>query len=238
MALSPRTLDSLVSYWTDRLGVGDSAFDRAGVTVGPADEGGIQLFRRGEALVVGAPESRVAAVRERLSECDSGIVTEEGTLRRQFDSLGTVTAVFDSTFYGYADEESFAPVLSDARLLTADDRAAHERLRTAVPDEEWSNGGPQFETGTTVGLFVGDDLVAAAGYEVWDDFLAHIAVVVHPNHRGEGYGRSVVSRATEQAFSDGLLAQYRTADEWPWSVALAESLEFERFVTAALVLLE
>lgn len=238
MALCPSTLDSLGSYWTNRLSVDDDAFDCEAVTVGPANEGGIQLFRRGEALVVGAPKSRVAAVRERLSDCDSAIVTEGEALRRRFESLGTVTAVFDSTFYGYADQESFAPVLSDARLLTVDDHAAYERLRTTVPDEEWSNGGSQFEIGTTVGLFDGDELVAVAGYEVWDDFLAHIAVVVHPNHRGNGHGRAVVSEVTEQALVDGLLPQYRTADEWPWSVALAESLGFERFVTAALVQLE
>ncbi|WP_231183764.1 GNAT family N-acetyltransferase [Haladaptatus sp. DYF46] len=238
MTLSTSTLGSLVSYWANRLGVDDDAFDRTGVTVGSADEGGIQMFQRGETLIVGVSEPHVVAVRKRFTDCDSSVVTEENALRRRFDSLGTVTAVFGPTFYGYADEGSFVPVASDARLLTEDDATAYEQFRTKVPNEEWENGGPEFNPGRIVGLFDDDELIAAAGYTVWDDFLAHIAVVVHPNHRGKGHGRSVVSRATEQALSDGLLPQYRTSDEWPWSVALAESLGFERFVTATLVRLE
>jgi GNAT superfamily N-acetyltransferase len=237
MTLSTSALDSLVPYWANRLGVDDDAFDRTGVTVGSADEGGMQLFQREETLVVGAPERHVAAVREQFIDSDSSVVTEENSLRRLFGPLGTVTTVFGPTFYGYADERSFVPVVSDARLLTEDDTSAYERFRTKVPDEEWGNGGPAFDLGRIVGLFDDDELVAA-GYDVWDDFLAHIAVVVHPSHRGEGHGRSVVSRAAEQALSDGLLPQYRTSDEWPWSVALAESLGFERFVTATLVQLE
>lgn len=238
MTLSPGTLDSLVSYWATRLGVDDDAFGRTGVTVSSADEGGIQLFQRGETLVVGAPESYVMEVRKRFTCRDSSVVTKGNALLRRLDPLGTVSAVFGPTFYGYADEGSFVPVASDTRLLTETDTSAYERFRTKIPDEEWENGGPQRGSGTVFGLFDNDELIAAAGYTVWDDFLAHIAVVVHPNHRGKGHGRSVVSRATEQALSDGLLPQYRTSDEWPWSVALAESLGFERFVTATLVRLE
>ncbi len=100
-----------------------------------------------------------------------------------------MTTVLGPTFYGYADEESLDSVASDARLLTEDDAAAYEQLRKAVPDDEWANGAPQFDYGRTVVLLAGNELVAAAGYEVWDDFLAHISVVVHPNHRGAGYGR-------------------------------------------------
>jgi GNAT superfamily N-acetyltransferase len=90
-----------------------------------------------------------------------------------------------------------------------------------------------------IGLFAdaGDDheLVAAAAYDVWDDLLAHLAVVASPERRNQGYGRAVVSRATERALAEGLIPQYRTADAWPWSVALAEGLGFCQFGTSVLV---
>lgn len=102
-------------------------------------------------------------------------------------------------------------------------------FRRSIPGEQ---GGMQFIPGKTVGLFVDEQLVAAAGFTVWNGLLAHLAVVTHPNYRSQGYGKTVVSRATEQAFADGLLPQYRTSDVWPWSVALAQSLGFHRFTTA------
>ncbi|WP_227354770.1 GNAT family N-acetyltransferase [Haladaptatus salinisoli] len=235
MTLTTRTLDALASYWTNRLGVENGAFDESGVAVGAADEGGVQLFRSGESLVVGAPESLVEPLRRHADGLEPLDIGDEDALRERFETFGTVTRALGPAFYGYADGESFAPVSSDARVLTSADESAYDRFRAAIPDEEWEQGAPRFSPGETVGLFVDDDLVATAGYEGWDDFIAHIGVVTHPDHRNEGNGRAVVSRTTERALAEGLLPQYRTADEWPWSVALARELGFERFATAALV---
>ncbi|WP_227376441.1 GNAT family N-acetyltransferase [Haladaptatus halobius] len=238
VTLTTRTLAALTSYWTKRLGVENGAFDRSNVTIGGADEGGVELFRRAETLVVGAPESLVDPLSQRADGLEASDIADESALREWFETFGTVTRVLGPTFYGYADEESFAPVASDARILTSADEPAHDRFRAAISDEEWERAGARFSPGETVGLFVDDDLVATAGYEVWDDFIAHVGVVTHPNHRNEGNGRAVVSRVTERALGEGLLPQYRTADEWPWSVALARELGFERFATAVLVCIE
>ena len=56
--------------------------------------------------------------------------------------------------------------------------------------------------------------------------------MTHPDHRSSGHGRAVVSLVTERALEVGLVPQYRTADTWPWSVALAEGLGYERFATS------
>ena len=96
---------------------------------------------------------------------------------------------------------------------------------------------PGFEPGETVGIEADGRLVAAAGYEVWDERIAHISVVTHPDYRSRGLGQAVVSRATDRALDAGLWPQYRTLDAWPWSVALAEGLSFERFASGSLVVL-
>ncbi|SIR03633.1 GNAT acetyltransferase [Haladaptatus litoreus] len=238
MTLAPRTDSALRKYWSDRLGVDEAAFDRGQATVGVAAEDGIQLFHCGDSLVVGAPESLAESVRQQATAVESLDCTDAESVREWFERFGSVTQVLGPTFYGYADSESFTPVSSNARLLTPVEESAYNRFRMAIPDEEWANGGTPFAPGETIGLFRGDALAAIAGYEVWDDFVAHIAVVTHPDHRGEGNGRAVVSRMTERALAGSLVPQYRTADEWPWSVALAERLGFERFATATLVCFE
>ena len=263
MALASRTRATLREYWADRLGVTPTAFTRPGVAVGPANEGGIQLFVGDGWAVVGAPASLVRTVETRAdaldvieytvvdggdgSDADDADHTDHAgdgnadaatAVRSWLESFDAVERVIGPTFYGYADWTAFDPIDSAARPLEADDEPAYDALRNAVPDEEWERGGTPLVPGETVGHFVDDELVALAGYAVWDDLLAHIAVVVHPGHRGDGHGRRVVSRVTELALENGLLAQYRTADAWPWSVDLAEGLGFERFATASLGIVE
>ena len=233
MGLRSRTLWTLRRYWADRLGVPPDAFEKSGKTVGSAEEGGIQLFSHGDSLVVGAPDLLIDAVGDR---CESGVPldAEEDAVHGWLTRFDGIERAIGPTFYGYADRETFTPVESDARVLTAADTDAYQVLQQGTPDTEWEQGGTQFTPGETVGLFVDDALVAVAGFDVWEGLLAHLAVVTHPDHRGHGYGRAVVSRATERAFAEGLLPQYRTSDAWPWSVALARDLGFHRFATAYL----
>lgn len=234
MGLSPHTRSALRRYWADRLGVDPEDFTEAGVTVGPTDEDGVPLFCRGDALVVGAPDSSVESF-ERRSDALAGLDVDDGDeVREWFLDFDAVADVLGPAFWGYTDRTAFDPVESDARVLTAADESAYDEFRDAVCEEEWERGGPRFVPERTVGLFADDDLVAASGYEVWDDSVAHIAVVTRPDHRGEGYGRAVVSGATEAALIEGLIPQYRTLDAWPWSVALARRLGFERFATGYL----
>lgn len=236
MTLAVRTVTTLEEYWADRLGA-SGAFDEAGVTVGSAAEGGVQLFRRGESLVVGAPESFVEPLRRRIGDRTGLDIANRRALEEWFSAFGDVT-VFGPAFYGYTDWNAFDPVASNARVLTVADEAAYERLRAAVPDREWEQGGVAFIPDRTVGRFAAGDLVAIADYDVRDGVLAHIAVVTWPNRRSEGHGRAVVSRVTERVLAEGLLPQYRTLDAWPWSVALAAGLGFERFATGSLVSIE
>jgi GNAT superfamily N-acetyltransferase len=249
VTLAARTRWTLERYWADRLGVSTEALVSAGTSTGHADEGGVQVFRRDEALVVAAPPALADVVAGRLdglvdarearrdgwtasADWRSRASADDDPVGEWLDGIGRVVDVLGPTFYGYVDRETFTPAASAARVLTAGDEAAFGALRRAVSDAEWDAGGPAFTPGETVGLFVGDDLVAVSGRTVWDDLLAHLSVVVHPDHRGAGHGRAVVSLATERALADGLVPQYRTADAWPWSVALAESLGYERFATA------
>ncbi|WP_440988282.1 GNAT family N-acetyltransferase [Haloarchaeobius baliensis] len=235
--MQPATEQALETYWTDQLGVPGDAFESEGVVVGETGaEAGIQVFVRDGTVAIGAPSPHVADCRAHAADLAAVATDDPAALTRWVaDHVTTVETVLGPAYYGYTDAERFEPVASAARVLTADDEAAYDRFRTAVPAEEWDAGGPAFEPGETVGVAADGQLVAAAGYEVWDEQVAHVGVVTHPDHRSRGFGRAVVSRATERALDAGLWPQYRTLDAWPWSVSLADGLGFERFATGSLV---
>jgi GNAT superfamily N-acetyltransferase len=194
----------------------------------------VQLFRCGERVVIGVPESHLELLQQRSVEHTELDFDHSNTIRKWLTDIDTVERVVGPMFYGYTDRETFTPVESSARVLTAEDESDYDTFRSAIPDDEWEHGGLEFSTDETVGLFVDGILVSIAGYSIWDGLIAHISVVTHPEHRSEGYGRKVVSQVTEQALSEGLIPQYRTSDVWPWSVSLARGLGFERFATAYL----
>ena len=234
MPLAERTRWLLGRYWAEKLGVSPEAFGRAGVAVGETPRDNVDLFVRDEAIIVGAPSALV-------SDCDgaagqlSGLDTDDAAaVREWFETVVSPERVLGPAFYGYADPTTFDPVDDEARVLDESDESAFETLRAAVPDEEWNQSGPAFAPGRTVGRVVDGALVAVAGYDVRDGLIAHVAVVTHPDHRSSGNGRAVVSLLTDRALDAGLLPQYRTSDAWPWSVALAEGLGYERFATSYL----
>ena len=68
--------------------------------------------------------------------------------------------------------------------------------------------------------------MALAGYELWGEHIAHIAVVTHPEHRGQRYGTCVVSLLAETVLTQGLIPQYRTLCANAPSIAIATALGF------------
>ncbi|HEX5095149.1 MAG TPA: GNAT family N-acetyltransferase [Acidimicrobiia bacterium] len=52
-------------------------------------------------------------------------------------------------------------------------------------------------------------IVAAAGYRIWREELAHMSVLVAPDHRGAGLATTVARDMTRSALEHGLIPQWR-----------------------------
>jgi GNAT superfamily N-acetyltransferase len=101
------------------------------------------------------------------------------------------------------------------------------RLQAACDPLEWRHGGGDATSAVHFGIVEpSGELSALAGYQVWNESIAHLHVVTHPRHRGRGLGRAVVAAAAEHAFDAGLLPQYRTLRENAPSMAIARQLGF------------
>ncbi|NHX35843.1 MULTISPECIES: GNAT family N-acetyltransferase [Halolamina] len=240
MALPPDTDDRIARHWAERLGCSPTASRESGVTVvaGSTDDT-VRLIRRGDALVVAAPEQvRTSIETHREALADADLPATAAVERALADRGASVDAVYGPYGLGYVDEPSFSPVDSEARLLVGADEPAFERLQERVPDDEWARASPVFRPGQTAGLFRDGDLVAVAT-------LTHlpfpdVGVVVDPEQRGRGYGRAVVSLITATAFDidTGAVVRYRTRESAAASVALANSLGYERWARSAVLVLD
>ena len=116
-----------------------------------------------------------------------------------------------------------------------DDLLALKALRKACTDKDWEFGGSDLSERPLAGQFSDNVLTAIASYVIWAGDIAHISVVTHPDFRGLGYGKGVVSAITEVAISRALIPQYRTLLANTASMGIAQSLGFRHHATSLAV---
>ncbi len=140
----------------------------------------------------------------------------------------------------YADAATLRPASSahTVRRLSGDADADHRHLRVlrdSCSAIEWETGGSDLDHDVLFGIFVESSLAAVAGYEVWGDCIAHIAVVTQPAWRGRSLGSAIVAVAAKHALTQRLVPQYRTLESNVASQRLARRLGFVPFATSLAV---
>ncbi|MGI5182864.1 GNAT family N-acetyltransferase [Dactylosporangium sp. CA-152071] len=78
-----------------------------------------------------------------------------------------------------------------------------------VPAADAGEAGLDEITSPAYVVRAGDDVVAAAGYRVWEGAVAHVSVLTAPAERGRGLARLVAGAAVAGALDAGLLPQWR-----------------------------
>jgi GNAT superfamily N-acetyltransferase len=219
-------------YWATHLGCAPEslfALPLNIVTHGPdlSDYNGIfAIFRDGTAMVSFPPE-RIDELRELLPT--SPVAAER--FAETFNRAGYT--VIGPAYIGYA--AAVLPPIHAVSSLTQSDAPAVRDLQAACPAIEWEHGGGAVGEHPSSGVFVGSQLVALAGYEIWGGKIAHISVVTHPTFRGRGFGRSAVAHLSNTALAAGLTPQYRTLESNRPSIRIAESLGFSLYATSVAV---
>lgn len=87
-------------------------------------------------------------------------------------------------------------------------------LIDAAPDDDVAESGIAHITSPASVVRSSDGaVIAACGHRRWPNGVAHLAIVVHPDHRRTGLGRQVAEAAIARATADGLLPQWRARPE-------------------------
>jgi GNAT superfamily N-acetyltransferase len=233
--LSEHTISKVAGYWAAHLGCATEALLSEPlqiVTHGTdlADYNGIfALFRHG-AMTVSFPPDSVQALRPLLPPHPLTPV------RFAEAFSGSSFTVIGPAYVGYA--EVVRVPSHPARSLTVDDASKAEALRAACSQTEWEHGGSDVNAQPSSGVFVGTELVALAGYEVWGGVIAHISIITHPAFRSRGFGRSAVAHLADVALAAGLVPQYRTLESNRPSIRIAETLGFVHYASSVAVRLK
>jgi GNAT superfamily N-acetyltransferase len=233
------TIEAVDRFWAASLGCSpESLYARQTLVVphaGLGDFHGIFLFLRNDLFAVSVPRTLLDRFRRSVERWSPAEIMQEDRVRSLVDC--PVEQVVGPAFVGYTDGAAFCPALAgSARVLSPQDGPALTALRTACSALQWEHGGSQLGDQPVVGVDADRQLVAVAGYQLWSRVIAPIAVITHPDYRGRGYGKVVVSGLTQEVIRRGLVPQYRTLEANTPSMAIAQALGFHRYATTVAVL--
>lgn len=233
--LNQETLDVVTSYWSTDMGCSAESLFAQPLQVlihGPAladYTGGFALFRDGM-TTASFPPRAIDALR--------GLLPSPPFTPRQFADafLTGGFKVIGPACLAYG--EHIVTPRHDVRLLSGRDQNSVHQLRAACDAKEWEHGGCDAEARGVSGVFVDDELVSLAGFEIWGRKIAHISVVTHPSHRSRGYARSAVAHVSKVALEAGLIPQYRALESNEPSICVARSLGFVHYASSVAVKLD
>lgn len=224
-ALNAHTEQIIMLAWSRILGLADTGLqdaapgtrleapepDAAAVTL-------VQLF--GRTVLYGPPEVLEAArtIPEEELALETRLLDVARSVAAGARALGEAHLLFS---------EEPPEIQGSDRVSVSFDAEHLRELTTRSPADDVALSG--LERARWTATLVRDDTpeaIAAAGCEVWQQVLGHIGVLTHPEYRGLGLARFAAAVATEEAFTEGLIPQWRAAAESPGSLRLAISLGF------------
>src|SRR5262252_8643536 len=231
--ISADTLKKVDAYWVSYFGCSPGDLNGSATKVfSHAALKGIDMalaFRHGNSLIVSVPESSPEIERSKLRAAKPAQAFDAQFLAKVF--VINSDKVTGPAWVGVADRTSFKATKSAARLLTAADEAAMRDLAEGCGETAWKQSKIAVDRQTNFGLFVGPKLVAASGYLNLDGVLAYIGVITHPDHRGKGHAKSVVSASMTHAIEHNLLPMWRTLDAHETAVQLAGAMGFQKYAS-------
>jgi len=218
------------AYWGGFFGIAPSLLTTAGVSVVPHVDlvgfQGVWFFVRATRLVVSAPDTWVLHLRRELAEAAPELPSE-ATLDRLFGA--SVDRVIGPAFQGALQASEFRELASGSvRAVDAEDAQAVADFRAACGTEDWEAGGLDRAPRYRAAHFENGAITAMAGFRVKSRGAGDPCVLTHPQHRGVGLGKQVVSAVVAAALADDHLLLYQTLEANLASVRLAFALGYVR----------
>jgi ribosomal protein S18 acetylase RimI-like enzyme len=233
MITSPETLKRVDAFWASYFGcTPEDVNGRKTLVVSHnvlQGYDGALVFRHADACIVSVPDTTPEIERSKLRAAEPAQAFDPKFLARVF--VVSTDKVAGPAWLGVADRGDFKAVPTSARVLGDEDEPALERLAEGCGEMAWKQSKLLQVRKPLYGLFQGKDLVAVSGYVVMGNALAYIGVIAHPQHRGKGHAKAVVSAAVNDALAKGFVAQWRTPESNEGAVALAKSLGFQHYAS-------
>lgn len=231
--ISADTLKKVDAYWASYFGCSlddlNGSATRVFTHAALGGYDGALAFRHGEACLISVPASSPEIERQKLRAAKPAQAFDAQFLAKVF--VINPDKITGPAWVGVADRSSFKSTPSQARLLTAADEAAMRELAEGCGETAWKQSKIAVDRQTNFGLFVGPKLVAASGYLNMGGLLAYIGVITHPDHRGKGHAKSVVTASMTHALEKNLYPMWRTLEAHETAVQLAGAMGFQKYAS-------
>jgi GNAT superfamily N-acetyltransferase len=238
-SLTAKTVGTVDEFWSEDVGCSREILRSDQTIVVPhpdqySEFAGIFVLLIDSAPIISLPPDLYSSLCNKAREWTASQVVDSQCLPSLIGHR--LDRIIGPAFVGYTEPGMFLAVEASSTAMLGKEHAEQlASLRAACDPIEWEHGGRQFGENPTVGVFIGRELIALAGYDIWGDRIAHISIVTHPRYRRHGYGCAAVSRLTEIALERGLVPQYRTLDSNTGSMKIAAKSGFTRYATTMTV---
>lgn len=185
------------------------------VTRPEPDDRSIRTFVRGDTSVVSLPSADDWELDVEPQEIDALI----GFTRREVPA-GSIIEMSGARLLVGDDPASMAvvddltlvqPRRVPAALVVDPKPAVLDMLRNVVLPHEWAAGGGNADGVRRIGALAGGTLVALASVESAQGRMARLHVIVAPEYRRRGFGRTVLFELVRMVLRDGSLPYARLA---------------------------
>lgn len=190
---------------------GVDAFEALQVVVRPEGAlrraGWVGIVRFEDTLTVLVPDERsVDIMRAAFADVSPYDAVTTAFLPPHVDTLGPAD-VFFATGTIDADDVDTGTLVDIASLLDA------------MPPDELAETGITDATSSLSIVHVDGAPVAACAWQEWPHGIAHLGVLTHPEHRGQGFAQRAGRHAVRHAQGTGLVPQWRARVEASKKVA-------------------
>lgn len=234
MTLRPDTIATIRQSWASILGASTEALMQSeGRVYREKNDSAVLMFVSlfGTGILLG-PSWAIEASRELP---DSDLVSHAKLLELSAPYGGR--ALGEAKLY-YSDSAPMLPT-SNAKVSGAREHAVE--LESACPPEDSAEVGLSEMENTFILLSESEDEfvpMAGAGYDVWEEKLAHLGALVSPVSRRKGLGSQAVAIAQNHALDAGLISQWRVHVDNTASIRTALRAGFEYVGTQTTVILK
>jgi GNAT superfamily N-acetyltransferase len=231
----------LEQHWFDKLGGRPADLQEGRVKVLAhgtlAGYAGAIAFKRNNACLISVPASLVEDVRRKVADADCQTAFKTAYLEKLFGN--NVELAIGPAWQAQIEREYFRPCHGpDSRELAGAEDPAFKHFLQHCSTTHVDLSGLKASRSPIVGVFVGQEVVAAASYEVRGNLIAHIGVLTRPDYRGHGYAKKAASHITGIAFAKNMGIQYQTLLSNKPSVSLARDIGFIDFAETIAVRLK
>lgn len=130
------------------------------------------------------------------------------------DSLNLSEHEFgDKTVYLFLPPGEHKQISPEEGFSVSQLDSSHEqefaRFISDCPEEEVNEALVSLEDPVVFGCFHRDKLVGATSYWFWGERLADVGVIIHPDYRGRGIGKVLISRISKWGIENNRINLYR-----------------------------